>query len=72
MKKLIQKSSKKSCTLDPMPTSLVVSAVDELLPSISLILNSSLSLGYFPEVWKAALVDPRLKKSGQAAESKTG
>ena len=53
-----------------MPTSLVVSAVDELLPSISLILNSSLSLG--SEVWKAALVDPRLKKSGQAAESKTG
>ena len=44
VKKLIQKSSKKSCTLDPMPTSLVVSAVDELLPSISLILNSSLSL----------------------------
>ena len=41
--------------------------VDELLPSISLILNSSLSLGYFPKVWKAALVDPRLKKSGQAA-----
>ena len=69
VKKLIQKSSKKSCTLDPMPTSLVVSVVDELLPSISLILNSSnsLSLGYFPEVWKAALVDPRLKKSGQAA-----
>ena len=69
VKKLIQKSSKKSCTLGPMPTSLVVSVVDELLPSISLILNSSnsLSLGYFPEVWKAALVDPRLKKSGQAA-----
>ena len=67
VKKIIQKLSKKSCTLDPMPTSLVVSAVDELLPSISLILNSSLSLGYFPEVWKAALVDPRLKKSGQAA-----
>ena len=67
VKKLIQKSSKKSCTLDPMPTSLVVSVIDELLPSISLILNSSLSLGYFREVWKAALVDPRLKKSGQAA-----
>ena len=34
VKKLIQKSSKKSCTLNPMPTSLVVSVVDELLPSI--------------------------------------
>ena len=54
-----------------MPTSLVVSVVDKLLPSISLILNSSLSLGYFAEEWKAALVDPRLKKSGQADEVKT-
>ena len=70
VKKLIQKSSKKSCALDTMPTSLVVSVIDELLPSISIILNSSLSLGYFPEVWKAALVDPRLKKSGQAASLK--
>ena len=43
VKKLIQKSSKKSCTLDPMPTSLVVSVIDELMPYISLILNSSLS-----------------------------
>jgi len=65
--KLIQRSSKRSCTLDPMPTSLVVSMVDELLPSITRILNSSLCLGHFPEVWKAALVDPRLKKAGQAA-----
>ena len=67
VEKHIQRSSKKSCTLDPMLTSLVVSMVDELLPSISLILNSFLSLGYFPEVWKAVLVDPRLKTSGQAA-----
>ena len=50
-----------------MPTSLVVSMVDELLPSITRILNSSLSLGHFPEEWKAAIVDPRLKKAGQAA-----
>ena len=55
---LIQRSSKRS---------LVVSMVDELLPSITCILNSSLCLGHFPEVWKAALVDPRLKKAGQAA-----
>jgi len=40
--------------------------IDELLPSITCILNSSLSLGHFPGVWKAALVDTRLKKSGQA------
>jgi len=46
--KLIQSSSKKSCTLDPMPTSLVVSMIDKLLASITCILNSSHSLGHFP------------------------
>ena len=63
--KLLQKSAKKSCPLDPMPTSLVVSCMKELLPVISCMLNSSLSSGYFPSEWKAALVDPRLKKTGQ-------
>ena len=36
VKKLIQRSSKKSCTLDPMPTSLVVNMVDEGLLCIPL------------------------------------
>ena len=65
--KFIQRSSKKRCTLDPMLTSLVVSMIDELLPFTTCILNSSLSLGHFSGVWRAALVDPRLKKAGQAA-----
>ena len=57
VKKLIQKSLKKSCTLDPMPTSLVVSVVDELLPFISLILNSSLSLSViFPRCGRLHLL----------------
>ena len=29
--------------------------------------NCSLTLGYFPLAWKAALVDPRLKKRCQSA-----
>ena len=29
--------------------------------------NCSLTLGYFPVAWKAALVDPRLKKARQSA-----
>ena len=29
--------------------------------------NCSLTLGYFPVAWKAALVDPRLKKACQSA-----
>ena len=61
---LIKKSAKKSCLMDPMPTSLVVGCLDELLPVITRIVNSSLSSGYFPAVWKEALVCPLLKKAG--------
>ncbi|CAB3984911.1 Hypothetical predicted protein [Paramuricea clavata] len=64
---LIQKSAKKSCALDPMTTSLVVKSLNELLPVITCMTNSSLSLGYFPAAWKFTLVDPRLKKTGQPA-----
>ena len=44
---LIRKSAKKSCPLDPMPTSLVVGCLDVLLPVISRIVHLSLSCGYF-------------------------
>ena len=36
-------------------------------PIITSMVNCSLTLGYFPVVWKAALVDPRLKKPCQSA-----
>lgn len=60
---LIQKSSKKTCNLDPMPTKLVVESLDHLLPVITKMINSSLLGGHFPKVWKEALIDPRYKKS---------
>lgn len=61
---LIQKSAKKTCSLDPMPTPLVVCCTDLLLPAIKSMINSSLSIGYFPADWKQALVSPLLKKEG--------
>ena len=61
---LIQKSSKKTCNLDPMPTKLVVESLDHLLPVITKMINSSLLGGHFPKVWKEALIDPRYKKAG--------
>ena len=36
-------------------------------PIITSMVNCSLTLGYFPVAWKAALVDPRLKKACQSA-----
>ena len=61
---LIQKSSKKTCNLDPMPTKLVVESLDHLLPVITKMINSSLLGGHFPKVLKEALIDPRYKKAG--------
>ena len=49
---LIQKSAKKSCALDPMPTPLVVKCLGVLFPSITRIINLSLSSGQFSEEWK--------------------
>ena len=48
-----------------MPTNLVVGMSDTLLPIITSVVNSSLSLGHFPSDWKTALVDSRLKESKQ-------
>ena len=60
----IKKSTKKSCQIDPLPTSLVVGCLDVLLLVITLIVNWSLSSGYFPAEWKEALLCPLLKKAG--------
>ena len=66
--KLVRQSTKKSCPLGPVPTSLVVSCLDVLLPVITRIINSSLTSGEFPDCWKEALVSHLLKKSGVLSE----
>ena len=62
VQKLIEATPKKSCSLDPMPTPLVVDCIDILLPVITKIINLSLQTGSFDEQWKYALVHPLLKK----------
>ena len=61
---LITASSKKSCSLDPIPTKLLNECVDVPLPPITKIINLSLGSGYFPRTWKCVLVQPLLKKDG--------
>ena len=61
---LVQRSSKKCCALDPMPTKLASDCIDVLLPTIKHIINLSLDNAYFPHVWKEALVNPLLKRFG--------
>ena len=61
---LITASSKKSNSLDPIPTNLLNECVDVLLPLISKIINLSFDSGYFPHTCKCALVWPLLNKDG--------
>ena len=67
---LVTKSAKSYCALDPMPMTLLLDCLDEVLPVISYLVNSSLVHGYFPMDWKEALVEPLLKKPGLEAQFK--
>ncbi len=61
---LLMKSATKSCTLDPIPTSLLKDCIDTLLPVIGLIVNLSLRYGFFADDWKLAIILPLIKKLG--------
>ena len=61
---LVKKASKKSCPLDPIPTSIVLDLLDELLPVITNMINLSFETGEFASCWKEALLKPLLKKCG--------
>ena len=63
VKKTILNMPKKACDLDPIPSSLLFSCLDEVLPVITDIMNESLNTGTVPDCFKHALVTPLLKKS---------
>jgi hypothetical protein len=62
VKEVILKSKPTSCPLDPIPTSLLVESLDVLLPTITCLVNQSLTSGSFPDLFKSAVVKPLLKK----------
>ena len=62
VKKIILKSKPTSCPLDPIPTPLLVECLDDLLPTITHIINSSILSGSCPVSFKSAIVKPLLKK----------
>ena len=64
IRRIILQSSEKSCTLYPMPTSLLKENIDILVPVYTVIVNSSLESGVVPAAMKHAIVTPILKKSG--------
>ena len=64
VRKLIMASPCKSCECDPIPTQLLKTCVDELLPFLTRMINLSLEEGTFPDSFKEATISPLLKKPG--------
>ena len=63
VKKTIISSASKSCSLDPIPTYLLKDCLDILLPSITKIINLSISTSNVPKCFKVAAITPLLKKA---------
>ena len=59
---LLKSMSKKSCSLDPIPATVMKACYDTLLPVITDIINLSLKNASVPTAFKQAVVDPILKK----------
>ena len=62
VKNTILQSSQKTCSLDPLPKSLFVECLEQLLPAVTAVINQSLHTGVFPSVFKEAIIKPLLKK----------
>ncbi len=61
IKEIIMNSPNKSCNLDPMPTWLLKSCVDSLIPIFLEIVNQSLASGEVPQNLKTAHIRPLLR-----------
>ena len=61
--KIISSMPSKTCSLDPLPTSLTKLLLPELLPLITKIINLSLCDGIVPNSFKEALIISLLNKS---------
>ena len=60
--KLIKSGTIKSCSLDPLPASIMAKPCHALLPMLTRIINLSLTTGEMPEDLKCAMLRPLLKK----------
>ena len=63
VRKIIMESPSKTCSLDPVPTSLFKACIDSLLPIITEIVNKSFSSATMPMCLKMSRVTPILKKA---------
>ena len=59
-----QIQSTKSCSLDPIPTTILKEFLEELLPFVTEKCNRSLQQGWLPISQRHAIVKPIIKKEG--------
>ena len=64
VRKIIMDMQSKSCESDPINTKLLKKSIEEFLPSITKLINISLTEGVFARKWKTAILRPLLKKIG--------
>ena len=62
--KIIGEMSPKSCELDAIPSSLLKRLVTDLAPTVTKLVNTSLTTGRFAPNWKTSINRPLLKKLG--------
>ena len=62
VKKTIHSMKSKSCELDALPTRLLKECIEDLLPTITNLVNLSLWDGVFASKWKTSIIRPLLKK----------
>jgi hypothetical protein len=62
VRRAILASSDATCQLDFIPTSVLKSCLDSLLPPITILINLCLKESTFPSCFKTALIKPLLKK----------
>ena len=63
LREIVSKAPSPSCILDPLPSWMVKSLLDSLLPTITAVVNSSLMSGIVPDTFKEAVIAPLLKKA---------
>ena len=62
VQKIILSMKSKSCELDALPTKLLKECIEDILPTITNLVNLSLWDGDFTSEWKASIIRPLLKK----------
>ena len=62
--KEMRQMASKSCSLDPIPTTLLKRLLPWIIDIITDIINESITTGIFPMKWKNAIIRPLLKKLG--------